>query len=134
MAVILCRSGAVEAAPAAAPEEASPEAGQFAEAPPCGEALRIEGERWLDRGWSARPLSARPRPPAATVIRTIKIAARAPTMVAEFIQGAQSSEAALRCEAELQSEGGVQLLPVVADAVVDAGGKHSGRPRLLDRM
>jgi hypothetical protein len=121
MAVILCRSGAVEAAPGAAPEEApeeaSPEAGQFAEAPPCGEALFIEGERWLDRGWSARP-------PAAIVIRTIKIAAQAPTMVAEFIQGAQSSEGVLLCEAELQSVGGVQLLPVVADAVVDADGKH----------
>jgi hypothetical protein len=133
MAVILCRSGAVEAAPGAAPEEASPEAGQFAEAPPCGEALLIEGERWSDRGWSARPPPARPRP-AAIVIRTIKIAAQAPTMVAEFIQGAQSSEGALLCEAELQSVGGVQLLPVVADAVVDADGKHSGRPRLLDRM
>jgi hypothetical protein len=128
MAVILCRSEAVEVAP-----EAAPEPGQFAEALRCGEALFIEGERWLDRGWSVRPPPARPQSAAVIVIRTIKIAAQAPTMVvAEFIAGAQSSEGALLREAELQSAGGVQLLPVVVDAVVDAGGKHCGRLTLLD--
>jgi hypothetical protein len=45
-------------------------------------------------------------------------------VVAEFIEGAQSSEGALLFEAELQSVGGVRLLPVLVDAVVDAGGKH----------
>ena len=49
-------------------------------------------------------------------------------VVAEFIEGAQSSEGALLCEAELPSVDGVRLLPVLVDAVVDAGGKH----RLLD--
>jgi hypothetical protein len=74
---------------------------------------------------------------AAIVIRPINIAAQAATMVAEFIAGAQSSEAALLCEAELRFVGGGRMLPIVVDAVlpivvVDAGGKHSGWLRLKD--
>jgi hypothetical protein len=126
MAVMSCRSGAVEAAAEAAEAGQFAEAG-FAEAPLCGEVLPIEGERWSGRDWSARPP---PLLPAAIVIRTFKIAAPAPTMVAAFIQGAQSSEGALPCEAELRSEAGV--LPVVVDAVVEADGNHSGRLRLPD--
>jgi hypothetical protein len=66
---------------------------------------------------------------AATAIRTINIAAQAATMVAVSIEGAQSSEGALLCEAELQSVGGARMLPIVVDAVlpivvVDAGGKQ----------
>ena len=64
---------------------------------------------------------------AATVIRTINIAAQAATMVAEFIEGARSSEGALLCEAELQYVGGARMLRIVADGlpivVVDADGK-----------
>jgi hypothetical protein len=89
MAVKLCRSGPLAAA---------------TEAPLLGgEALFIEGERWSDEErwsdaerwsdgerWWAGPTMA-----AAIVIRTINIAAQAATMVAEFIEGARSSEGAL---------------------------------------
>jgi hypothetical protein len=51
------------------------------------------------------------------VIRTINIAAQAATIVAEFIEGARSSEGALLCEAELQYVGGARTF------VVDADGK-----------
>jgi hypothetical protein len=121
MAVKLCRSG---------PPAAATEAGQFTGVPLFGgEVLFIEGERWLDaeRWWAGATMAA------AIVIRPINIAAQAATMVAEFIAGAQSSEGALLCAAELQSVGGVRMLPIVVDAVlpivvvVDADGKHTGR-------
>jgi hypothetical protein len=122
------RSGAVAAAVAAAwPEAASPEAAPVFG----GEASLIEEER-LDGVQSSAGLLLLLPMAAAIVIRTIKIAAQAPTMVAEFIQGAQSSEEALLCEAELRSaEGGLRLAPVVpvVDAGVGAGGKHGGRLR-----
>jgi hypothetical protein len=59
----------------------------------------------------------------ATVIRTINIAARAPTTGAEFIEGAPSSHGALLCEAELQYVGGARMLPIVVHAYAD--GKHN---------
>ena len=61
---------------------------------------------------------------AAIVIRTINLAAQAATMVAEFIEGARSSEGALLCEAELQY-GGARMLPIVVIVVVDADGKRN---------
>ena len=68
---------------------------------------------------------------AATVIRTINIAAQAATMVAEFIEGARSSEGALLCEAELPYVGGARMLPIVVIVVVDADGKHNRGRRLV---
>jgi hypothetical protein len=62
---------------------------------------------------------------AAIVIRTINIAAQAATMVAEFIEGARSSEGALLCEAELRYVGGARMLRIVVTVVVDADGKHN---------
>jgi len=59
---------------------------------------------------------------AAIVIRTINIAAQAATMVAEFIEGARSSEGALLCEAA-QYVGGARMSPIVVIVVVvDADG------------
>ena len=83
MAVKLCRSG---------PLAAATEVDQFTEAPLFGgEAPFIAGERWLDgeQWWAAATMAA------AIVIRPINIAAQAATMVAEFIEGARSSEGAL---------------------------------------
>ena len=60
---------------------------------------------------------------AAIVIRTINIAAQAATMAAEFIEGVQSSEGALLCEAGLQYVGGARMSPIVVIVVVaDADG------------
>ena len=109
----LCRSGPVAAAT---------EAGQFTEAPLFGgAALFIEGEWWLDeerwldgeQWWAGATMAA------AIVIRTINIAAQAATMVAEFIEGARSSEGALLCEAA-QYVGGARMSPIVVIVVVDA--------------
>jgi hypothetical protein len=58
---------------------------------------------------------------AAIVIRPINIAAQAATMVAEFIEGAQSSEGAPLCAAELQSVVD-EVLPI---EVVHADDKHN---------
>ena len=64
---------------------------------------------------------------AAIVIRTINIAARVATTVAEFIEGARSSHGALLCEAE-QYVGGAHMLHIVVDALpivgVGADGEH----------
>ena len=63
---------------------------------------------------------------AATVIRTINIAAQPATPVAEFTEGPRSSEGAPLCEA-LQYVGEARMLPIVVDAlpivVVVADGK-----------
>ncbi len=117
MAMKLCRSGPLAAATAA---------GQFTEAPLFGgAALFIEGEWWLDgerwldgeQWWAGATMAA------AIVIRTINIAAQAATMVAEFIEGARSSEGALLCEAGPQYVGGARMSPIVVIVVVvDADG------------
>ena len=114
MAMKLCRSGLLAAAT---------EAGQFTEAPLFGAAALfiegewwLEGERWLDgeQWWAGATMAA------AIVIRTINIAAQAATMVAEFIEGARSSEGALLCEAGPQYVGGARMSPIVVIVVVDA--------------
>jgi hypothetical protein len=91
-----------------------------------GEALFIEGERWFDGGqwWAGATMAA------AIVIRPINIVARAATMVAEPIEGAQFIEGAQWLDGEarfIEAE-----LPIVVDAVlpivaVDGDGNTTDR-------